>query len=389
MIRVTPDMVVSDREAIKTNALQNQAAQLGIKTQMANQAKQSLGNVLDYYDDKYLMDVLSRGGLDNQEAAMQFMSDFQGVTPENIGQVANQRAQNLQAQGINNQDTLEIAGMAPQQAFQAVNNISSIIQDPRIRNYLARNPARAQQTMASLAPQKKELGFYEKELLKSQMAEDKDRRDEKRGEIQNLYEDVDSRITGITDNYNKVIQLSKAVLNNNRQAVSGALVALVKSGDPNSAVLAGEMAAALNLEGLREAIASGKFSPQELIGVAQQEVAALNPKNINVADLTDVARKYKTAQADSVLDTYNMALEQRSLLPSEGQKMTFSQIRDDRVNKFKNSINSKYPAWAEVVGVNNFENELKAFKKQNPEVSDEEAFEFLGQAYQIYKREGE
>lgn len=382
-------MVVSDREAIKTNALQNQAAQLGIKTQMANQAKQSLGNVLDYYDDKYLMDVLSRGGLDNQEAAMQFMSDFQGVTPENIGQVANQRAQNLQAQGINNQDTLEIAGMAPQQAFQAVNNISSIIQDPRIRNYLARNPARAQQTMASLAPQKKELGFYEKELLKSQMAEDKDRRDEKRGEIQNLYEDVDSRITGITDNYNKVIQLSKAVLNNNRQAVSGALVALVKSGDPNSAVLAGEMAAALNLEGLREAIASGKFSPQELIGVAQQEVAALNPKNINVADLTDVARKYKTAQADSVLDTYNMALEQRSLLPSEGQKMTFSQIRDDRVNKFKNSINSKYPAWAEVVGVNNFENELKAFKKQNPEVSDEEAFEFLGQAYQIYKREGE
>lgn len=316
---------------------------------MMQEPIKQLGGLLDTIDEKYLINLLAQGGLDNQEAANQFMTDFQGVTPQNIGQVAGNRAAALESSGIDATDTKQIAqlgAVAPQQAMTAVNNLQTVIQDPRVQSYLARNPQRARSTLQAFAPQQTgEMDFATKELFKSMIGEDKGLRDKKFSEIEGLNAKIDADISGINKNYEKVQNLLKAVKdpkNPNRQAVAGLLVSLVKLGDPNSAVLAGEMAAALNLQGIEGALLSG--DTDQITAALKGRIDTLNPENIDADSVMRVADAYRAAGVNDLNDRYKYVTEQRQLLTPKGQNLLFSQQRESNLNKLLSSVNKgKFP----------------------------------------------
>lgn len=280
-----------------------------------------------------------------QDAARQ--NQFRSGVIDSVGQDMNQIADFVQRKQMLNQ--LGGQGMTPQEAMQ----------NPALQNFMSRNPQGAQEVMKSLGlvdahgvaavPTANEMAEWQaKEDYKNKLSEDKDRRDEMRGRINERYASLDKSIAGIDDNQKTVRALAKAVYNGNRNAVSNLMVKLVKSSDENSAVLAGEMLSAMNIEGFKEVLAGGNFDPIEMASAVKKEIAALSPESVNLEDILEVANINKQARLGSIQDSYNMALEERALLPEAGQRDTFSKIRDDKIKSFTKG--GDVPIWFDVAG---------------------------------------
>jgi len=227
-----------------------------------------------------------------------------------------------------------------------------------------------------------------KKQYESELSEDVKRRGETRSDIRSRYKSIDKSLTGINDNFNKVKNLAKEVMKGNRQAVSGALVALVKSGDPNSAVLAGEMAAALNLPGIQETLASGNFNPNEVAKAIQSQAAALRPENINIADLMSVAQRYKESQAGSIFREYAFAEEDRAKLPEKGKKALYSAVRKSSIDKFREEAERETPAWFDVVGLteDNITATINRAREQGVDITRDQAIQALAIDKKVMKR---
>lgn len=348
VIRVNPQTMSPSRSQARQLGLQDAVNEFNVDRQMIDAAQADLGGVLDYMDDKHMLEILSQGGLDNQEAATQFQNDFANANPQNVGQIAQNRLASLNAQGVPSDDTQEIVQLeqvAPQQAMQGVTNINQMLNDPRIRNYLARNPTRARQTMAAFAPQKStnELDAWKlKEDYKLELANNKNLREKKYSEIEKANTSIDKDISGINKNYSNVQNLLKVAtdptnVKGARQAVYGLIVSLVKLGDPNSAVLASEAASALNIQGIESAILSG--DTDVIKEALKGKLDALDPKNIDAAGIMKVADAYKAAGVSDLSQRYDYTEEQRGLLGEKGKAFTGSTKRKAMIDKLNKSVN--------------------------------------------------
>lgn len=319
----------------------SQARQLGLQDQNFEQQLQrqqianlggDLNQIADYIDDKYMLDVLSQGGLDNGAAAQNFQQAFSGANEGNVGALAQANAANLQSQGFNPKDSLELAQLgqvAPNQAMMAVNNIQGMLQDPRIKNYLARNPERARGTLAAMTPK------GDSEAIKARNKEDAKVREELRGDLRGRLGKLDASIDVIETNYNKIVGLTDEMKKGNRSAVAQGLVALVKLNDPNSAVLNSEMEAALNQQNPASALASYLFDKgvsDDVINSVSASFDPLNPNVINVDDLLSTADAMTVSNVNNINSNYSQYKDLGQNLGATGIKSIFNKGREKRLD---------------------------------------------------------
>jgi hypothetical protein len=141
---------------------------------------QGLGAVADYTQDKYLLEQLAQQppqvqrpqqdpmeavagvfeemGIDTPEKVDKLTNDFSAVVanPTQGVQILAQRANEIEARGGDASDTRMMAQqfqINPQAAMQEIRSIAQLAADPKIRAYMARNPARAKQTMEMMGVQ--------------------------------------------------------------------------------------------------------------------------------------------------------------------------------------------------------------------------------------------
>jgi len=236
--------------------------------------------------------------------------------------------------------------------FGANPDMYALMQDEQAAGQLARDPAMFKQLQgmipdtAKMSMQQEAMFKFgldqEKQRIKFEQDQQKSRRGEKRGEINAVYKDIDKGISTVNKTYGIVKNLSKEVLGGNRAAVAGLMVNLVKLGDPNSAVLAAEMAAAMNIKGWEAAAMTGDFKAMK------QLFDELDPDKVDIGQIMQVADSYRRANASSISENYNRALEQRGVLPEEGQRMTYSDIRQKSIDSLNASLNRNIPAWFDV-----------------------------------------
>ena len=140
----------------------------------------------------------------------------------------------------------------------------------------------------------------------------------------------------INANFSKLQNLSKGILKGNRSAVSQALVALVKLGDPGSIVNASEMLSALNNKTPLAAITgllAGKGVSDDVTQSIASKIDPLDPSNVNVADLLSTATALVQANVPSIQNRFASEQERAGEnLTEQGIRSIFSQKTLDTIS---------------------------------------------------------
>jgi len=217
----------------------------------------------------------------------------------------------------------------------------------------------AQDMRASMALEQAGFG----DVLKSiQPKEDKNLlkiREETRSRIGKSLDSIGGKMGSLTDNYKKVASLSKEIKKNNRYAVAQGLISLVKLGEPNSAVLASEMEAALNQKdpyAAAVAVLQKNAGSSEFAQSLSAKLDPLNPENVNIEDLMAVAGAQVRAQVPTLLSEYSEA-EQLGAdnLTQAGYKSVFGKGFANRIDKLA------------TLGMSEQDKEMYTFAKNNPD----------------------
>jgi hypothetical protein len=251
--------------------------------------------------------------------------------------------------GINESEKFVQAG-----DFEGLNNYLM----NREQDILSRNgdPSHTQNFRQELAegPQEGETPEQFKQRIQNELRDERDdlydsglvqrseseikRLEELRSEARSRNKEIDANISFITDTEESLTNLAQQIKDGDRSAVSSFFVKLVKSQDPNSAVLAGEMLSAMNLEGLAEtafAVARGEASADNFQSALSAEIAGLNPENINIKDVLSTADSNLAGKKKALLDTYDINQETISRLSRGGRADVTSQTRSDRISALK------------------------------------------------------
>jgi hypothetical protein len=186
VIRV-PDSVVADRYTAGQQGKQDFYRNQMMQRQMLTGIGQDLNAVADYTQDKYLLEQLAAQqppqvrqpqspqlqpeqieqfskimadeyGFDTPEKVDKLANDFKAisVSPQSALPIMIERINEGEANGqdmTQSRELLQQLQVNPQGALQEIQTINQLISDPKIRAYMARNPARAAQTMGMMGVQ--------------------------------------------------------------------------------------------------------------------------------------------------------------------------------------------------------------------------------------------
>lgn len=155
----------------------------------------------------------------------------------------------------------------------------------------------------------------------------------------------DEKVSGLQLNYDKISGLGEAIANDNRMAVAQGLIAMVKLGEPNSAVLEGEMKSALNLTDplaavigvMKEAGVQGVFS-NETIEKLTAKLDPLSPANVNGKDLMGVANTVADASLKTIESEYAQYQEQGKNLADYSKASIFTKERENRLKDLRGKL---------------------------------------------------
>lgn len=175
--------------------------------------------------------------------------------------------------------------------------------------------------------------------------EDSKIREETRADLGSRFTKFDEALSSLETNYNKVSGLSEAIKKKNRYAVAQGLISTVKLGEPNSAVLTAEMEAQLNqkdpfaavVQSLQAYGAKGLLNNENL-AAAIAKIDPLNPDNVNVDDLLQVASTVVGAQLEGLNNQYGQYQETGQTLSEAGRKRIFSKSREDRLKNLSEKV---------------------------------------------------
>jgi len=176
----------------------------------------------------------------------------------------------------------------------------------------------------------------------------KKRLEELRAGVRDRNNSIDEQIGFMKETKGTLSDLAKEIAKPepNRSAVSSLFVKLVKSQDPRSAVLAGEMLAAMNLKGLRESFLKGELSADELGAAVGNEIAQMDPANINLRDVLNTADANLNSKATNILDAYDINEEAKGRLSRDGRLDLTSGIRDANIKDLRGGAK---PTWYSLV----------------------------------------
>lgn len=142
----------------------------------------------------------------------------------------------------------------------------------------------------------------------------------------------------ITTNFKKIRALGDEIDKGNRSAVSQALVALVKIGDPTSVVRPSEAAAALNNPTVLAALFTDAGTDQSLVDAAIRAIDPLNPGVLRKADILSTADAMVLASVPGIQARFADAKAEAENLPSATFKTLFSGRLSDRINKLSDLV---------------------------------------------------
>lgn len=156
-------------------------------------------------------------------------------------------------------------------------------------------------------------------------------RKEVRGTLTSDIKDIKKNATVLTQNWDKLNNLTGEIQKGNRQAVAPALVSLVKLGDPSSVVSITEMKGVLNEQNPIAALL-GLGVNSDVVKSLEQKLDLLNPENINVDDLLSAGRAQLGGNIPALKQGYEEAKARASdNLSVSGQKSLFSKKLDSIV----------------------------------------------------------
>jgi len=370
VIRV-PDSVVADRYTAGQQGKQDFYRNQMMQRQMLTGIGQDLNAVADYTQDKYLLEQLAAQqppqvqqpqqdpmeavagvfeeiGIDTPEKIEKLANDFSAVVanPSQGVQILTQRANEIESLGGDASDTRMIAQqfqINPQGALQEIRSIAQLAADPKIRAYMARNPARAAQTMGMMGVQNDaalaaQQAAASAKILEAQEKENQEIWKEMRKDLSTSLKTIDADASDLLANYNKVERLAKQAASGNRAAVPQAIVSLVKLQTPNARINEEQIAVAINspnpVEEVRRLV-SGSGTTQELAVSISGMIDPNNPNQISVDDVMDVAGAMVSANAGSIIDTYNQQKDQAVTggLPANSIKSVFNETRENRLQR--------------------------------------------------------
>lgn len=183
--------------------------------------------------------------------------------------------------------------------------------------------------------------FLSMQKLKGEVGGGKEIRKEVRSSIGKKLGALQKQASVLDENYGKLNNLTNEIKKGNRSAVSQALVALVKLGDPGSIVKESEMEAALNAENPVAALQS-KGIDTSVIDSIVRKIDPLNPEAINTDELLSTAKAQMAANVPSIQNQYAEQKELANLnLTEKGIGSLFSPRFEERIGGLSRFVESK------------------------------------------------
>lgn len=171
-------------------------------------------------------------------------------------------------------------------------------------------------------------------------------RKEARKAIRDRVTEIDKAAQTVESSYGKVLELAANVRKGNRISASQMLIALVKLGDPTSAVLTSEQTAALNRANTTAEIINvfrGAGAKEDVVNAAVASFDPLNPETIDVESVIQTANGLLKNTIPLIQGSF---YEQRELadenLKSYGIKSIFGKRLSSRIENMQNMIPPKY-----------------------------------------------
>lgn len=142
----------------------------------------------------------------------------------------------------------------------------------------------------------------------------------------------------LTTNFKKIRELGDEIDKSNRSAVSQALVALVKLGDPTSVVRPSEAAAALNNPSILAALFTDAGTDQSIVDAAIRAIDPLNPGVLRKGDIIATADALVLASVPSIQSRFGDAKTEGENLLKSTFKTIFSGRLEKRVNALSDLV---------------------------------------------------
>lgn len=158
-----------------------------------------------------------------------------------------------------------------------------------------------------------------------------------RGQIKGLRDEEGT----ITTNFRKIRRLGDEIDKGNRSAVSQALVALVKIGDPTSVVRPSEAAAALNNPSVLAALFTDAGTDQRITDAAIRAIDPLNPGVLNKDAILATADAMVLASVPGIQARFGDAKEEGGGLTRNSFDSIFTGRLESRINALSNLVPKK------------------------------------------------
>lgn len=214
------------------------------------------------------------------------------------------------------------------------------------------------------------------ELVKSEG----DIRKETRGRVGSAVKGISKAASTVSENASKLTGLVEQIKGGSRTAVSQALVAILKLGDPTSVARESEVAAVLNAPNPLAAL-SGLSGDTTVIESLIKKMDPLNPTSINTDDLLNTANSLISANVPSIQQQFS---EQRQLassnLTEKGVQSLFPEDLEGRIKGLSDLIKAQPGPKFEstVLGRPVTEQDIKDTLSENPGLTREDLFKQLG-----------
>lgn len=343
--------------------LQQQTGQLGLQSQQAqfeeSQAKRTREGEQRQVDarNKELTSIAQ-----GAEGAL-------GLTGTGRQTFLNNRLEEINKRGGNSEATQEVLDLAEQFGIDSPEVNAALNEGLSIANsfgILTPNQVAAQQAEAT----KLEQTFEQAKIIRKEV----------RGRVGSAVKDLSKAASTITENAGKLTGLVEQIKGGSRTAVSQALVAILKLGDPTSVARESEVAAVLNAPNPLAAL-SGLSGDTTVIESLIKKMDPLNPTSINTDDLLATANSLISANVPSIQQQFS---EQRQLaesnLTESGVKSLFPEAIGGRIKGLSDLIKAQPgPKFqSNTLGRPVTEQDIADTLDQNPGLTRDDLFNQLG-----------